>query len=140
MHISQLETNLQGFINKSFDRIQDIEQSLNLLKKFQAILKRDSLKNDLQSKYTIIFHNYAKDMTDIHNDYQQHKEAPPLVRNMPEISGNIQWARHLLQRIIEPMEKFPDDLKKSKESKKHIRHYNRIGLTLTTFEYMHMQA
>ena len=38
------------------------------------------------------------------------------------------------------MEKFPDDLKKSKESKKHIRHYNRIGLTLTTFEYMHMQA
>lgn len=45
--ISSLETQLQGFINRAFDKIPSIENSLNLLKKFKAILKRDSLKNEL---------------------------------------------------------------------------------------------
>lgn len=30
-----------------------------MLKKFQAILQRDSLKEDLDSKFMVIFHNYG---------------------------------------------------------------------------------
>ena len=33
-----------------------------MLKKFQAILQRDSLKEDLDSKFMVIFHNYGLDL------------------------------------------------------------------------------
>ena len=47
MKISDLEGALQHFINQSFENITSIENSLNLLHKFQAILQRESLKSDL---------------------------------------------------------------------------------------------
>ena len=44
VHISDLEGSLQQFINQSFENITSIEQSLALLKQFQTILQRESLK------------------------------------------------------------------------------------------------
>ena len=35
---------LQGFINKSFENIASTEHALNLLRQFQSILQRESLK------------------------------------------------------------------------------------------------
>merc|ERR1711871_1832880 len=54
VRISDLESALQQFINSSFECITSISSSLNLLKKFQSILQRDSLRQDLESKFTII--------------------------------------------------------------------------------------
>ena len=39
VRISDLETALRHFINSSFESITSIEQSLNLLRKFQTILQ-----------------------------------------------------------------------------------------------------
>ena len=57
MRIGELETSLQHFINRSFESISSIEQSLSLLKKYQSILHRENLRSDLDSKFMIIFHN-----------------------------------------------------------------------------------
>lgn len=70
----------------------------------------------------------------------QWKSGPPLVRNMPTVAGNILWARHLFHRIQEPMERFPDEIKKAREHRPYISLYNRIGQTLTLFEIMFLQA
>ena len=51
--ISDLEGSLQHFINKSFENITSIENSLNLLHKFQSILQRETLKSDLDSKLNV---------------------------------------------------------------------------------------
>lgn len=48
--INELDSELQLFINKSFDDIQSIEHSINLLRKFEHILKRENLKHELLSK------------------------------------------------------------------------------------------
>ena len=53
--IAELETRLQMFINTSFESITSIEHSLNLLRKFQTILQRESLRRDLDDKFNIIF-------------------------------------------------------------------------------------
>jgi hypothetical protein len=45
VHISQLESGLQDFINRSFENITSIEASLSLLKKFQSILQRENLRS-----------------------------------------------------------------------------------------------
>ena len=50
---------LQHFINQSFENITSIENSLGLLATFQAILQRETLKSDLDSKLNVIFQNYG---------------------------------------------------------------------------------
>jgi dynein heavy chain len=103
VRISDLESALQQFFNQSFESITSIEISLNLLKKFQAILQRDNLRADLESKFTVIFHNYGLELTQVQDQYEKYKGAPPLVRNLPPVAGTITWSRHLLKRIEEPM-------------------------------------
>jgi len=56
--VSSVETSLQKYIDKNFEVITNIEDSLKLLRKFKAILHRENLKNNLNQKYAILFTNY----------------------------------------------------------------------------------
>ena len=142
MRIQDLESSLQQFINQSFENITSIEQSLSLLKKFQTILQRESLKNDLDSKFTVIFHNYGLDLTTVQEIYEKFKHNPPIPRNMPPVAGNIMWSRHLLKRIEEPMRKFESNptVLATKDSVKIIKTYNKVARTLVAFEYLWYEA
>lgn len=53
--VSSVETSLQNYIDKNFEVISNIEDSLKLLRKFKAILHRENLKNNLNAKYAILF-------------------------------------------------------------------------------------
>jgi dynein heavy chain len=140
--MSELESSLQHFINRSFENIGSIEQSLSLLKKYQAILHRENLRSDLDSKLSVIFHNYGLELTRVEQLYEKFKHAPPTARNIPPVAGNIAWARHLLRKIEEPMQKFQGNASvlSSKESKKIIRSYNKVARTLIAFEYLWYEA
>lgn len=128
----ELENSLQQFINRSFENINSIEDSLSLLKRYQLILHRENLRNDLDSKLTLIFHNYGMELTHVEAMYEKNKHNPPIARNMPPVAGNISWARHLLRKIEDPMLKFQGSptVLASKESKKIIRTYNKGLFTL----------
>jgi dynein heavy chain, axonemal len=67
--VSSVETELQRYIDKNFEVITSIEDSLKLLRKFQAILQRDNLRNSVNSKYTILFHNYGLEIGQIEDQY-----------------------------------------------------------------------
>lgn len=49
VNIHDLELALQAFINVSFEQISSTEHALNLLRQFQAILLRDSLKASIDA-------------------------------------------------------------------------------------------
>mgnify|MGYP002834821241 CR=1 FL=1 len=140
--ISDLEGSLQHFINQSFENITSIENSLNLLHKFQAILQRETLKSDLDSKLNIIFQNYGIELEQVQQLYEKQKHDPPVPRNLPPVAGNITWSRHLLKRIEEPMRKFQGNatVLSSKESKKIIKTYNKVARTLVAFEFLWYEA
>lgn len=142
IQISDLEASLQQFINVSFDSITSIEQSLILLKQFQSILQRESLRTDLDSKFTVIFHNYGLDLTNVQDIYEKYRHDPPIARNLPPVAGNILWSRHLLRRIEEPMRKFESNptVLSTKDSKKIIKMYNKVARTLVAFEYLWYEA
>jgi dynein heavy chain len=53
--VSTVESKLHEYIDKSFENITNIQESLKLLRKFKAILHRDNLKSGLNSKYTLLF-------------------------------------------------------------------------------------
>ena len=135
-NIHELESSLQGFINSSFENITSTEQALTMLKKFQVILQRDSLKEDLDSKFMVIFHNYGLDLETVQRLYEKQKAAPPSVRNAPPVTASIMWARQLMRRIEEPMLKFQAEQEPdaTKESKKIVKTYNRIARTIVEFE------
>ena len=95
VNIAELETALQGFINASFQNIPSTELALLLLKKFESILQRDTLKADLESKYTVIFHNYGLDLETVQKIYDTQKHSPPMVRNAAPVSGNRGGVRGL---------------------------------------------
>ena len=61
---------------------------------------------------------------------------------MLSVAGAIQWARQLLRRIAEPMEKFKQNQKVfvPKESLKIIKLYNNITRTLAEFEVLYYEA
>jgi dynein heavy chain len=134
--VSSVETDLQQYIDKNFEVINSIEDSLKLLRKFKSILHRDNLRNGLNSKYSILLHNYGLEVNQIEDQYHKHKNNPPIVRNLPTVSGSITWSRHLFHRISGPIEQFPVDLVKQKESKKYLKLYNKLGLILFSFEYL----
>eukprot|EP01033_Poteriospumella_lacustris_P002475 gene2475-1807_t len=141
-NISDLDGALQAFINQSFENITSIEQSLKLLKKFQMILERETLKSELDSKLNIIFQNYGQELENVQQLYEKEKHDPPIPRNMPPVAGNIMWARHLLQRIEEPMKQFESNqnVLAGKDAKRIIKLYNKVAKTLVAFEYLWYQA
>jgi dynein heavy chain len=53
VQVSGLEASLQDSVNQSFNSVTNIDASLQMLKKFQKILQRNSLKADLESKFTV---------------------------------------------------------------------------------------
>jgi dynein heavy chain len=140
--MNELELSLQQFINRSFENIGSIEQSLNLLKNYQAILHRENLRADLDSKLSVIFNNYGQELAEIEQTYEKFKHNPPIARNMPPVAGNITWARHLLRKIEDPMNKFQGNsaVLSTKESKKIIKLYNKVARTLIAFEYLWYEA
>lgn len=142
MQITDLEAALQQFINSSFENITSIEHSLQLLRKFQSILQRESLKSDLDSKLNIIFQNYGSELEQVQQLYEREKHDPPIPRNLPPVAGNITWSRHLLKRIEEPMKQFESNqnVLAGKEAKRIIKMYNKVAKTLVAFEYLWYQA
>lgn len=125
--IQKLDSELQRFIDLNFSKIKTISFSLKLLKKFQTILHRDSVRNKLVTKYETILQNYGFEIDMIQKMFDEQKTNPPILRNMPPDAGKIIWVRYLFQKLYSPIEEFPPNLINSKEMKKYIDKYNLIG-------------
>ena len=142
MHNSGLENAIQDFMGRSLAQMSSIEKQLELLKKFRDIMDREALQEDLEHKYLAIFKLYGEDLNAIHALYDKYKADPPVPRNMPRIAGNINWSRQLLRRITSPMSYFQENPKvfHPKESKKIVKHYNKLARMLLEFEALWFQA
>lgn len=110
-----------------------------MLRKFKSILHRENLKAGLNSKYNSVFINYESELQSIQDQYNKYKSNPPIVRNLPIVSGSITWSRHLFYRISVPMEQFPPELIKAPGQKAKVKHYNNIGYTLFMYEFLWRQ-
>ena len=140
--IVELEQSLKAFIDVSFEDMQSTENALSLLGMLEAILERESLKQDLADKYALIFDHYGEELDEVQEQYDREKLSPPMPRNSPPVAGNIMWARQLLTRVEEPMQRFLSNkaILSGRESRHIVRKYNKVALTLTEFETLWYQA
>ena len=133
--MSRIDDQMNEFIDNNFTKFPNIENSLHLLKKLHKILKKSSLKNNLQNKLNHILHLYAAELDNTQKKFNQYsKVVPPIIRNMPSIAGKIIWARHLFNRIAKPINSFPRNFANKNEFKVNMKNYNKIGLKLSMYE------
>ncbi|KXJ25255.1 Dynein heavy chain 5, axonemal [Exaiptasia diaphana] len=139
--INELQTQLQIFMDYSFERIPSTQRSLRLIRKFER-LNLECLKETVQEKYERILTYFGRDIETIQKIYQRHKNDPPVAWDLPPIAGKIAWARQMYRRIQEPMElfqRYPAILQTS-EGKKIIKNYNKMAKVLLEFELLYHQA
>lgn len=136
VNVHELDSQMQAFVDASFEGVASTEHALQLLAQFSSALRRDALQQQLEAKWPVIFQHYARDLEAVQAAYEEHKHRPPLPRNAPPIAGNIMWARQLLQRIEAPMQLFARNraLMAAKESRRVVRLYNRVARALVEFE------
>ncbi|XP_012863981.1 dynein axonemal heavy chain 5 [Echinops telfairi] len=134
-----LHNELQKFMDAAFERIQNTNQALSMLKKFERL----NIPNlGIDDKYRLILENYGADIDMISKLYTKHKYDPPLARDQPPIAGKILWARQLFHRIQQPMQLFQQHptVLRTPEAKPIIRSYNRMAKVLLEFEVLYHRA
>ena len=136
MHNSGLENAITEHIAACLARLSSIEKQLDCMVSFSAILTAPKLREDLDGKYLLIFKLYGDELTNIQAMYERCKDSPPIARNCPRVAGNIQWSRQLLRKITQPMKTFQliPKVFQPKESRKIVKHYNKLAKVLIEFE------
>nr|XP_054361159.1 dynein axonemal heavy chain 5 [Mirounga angustirostris] len=136
---NDLHNELQKFMDVTFEKIQNTNQALSMLKKFERL----NIPNlGIDDKYRRVLENYGADIDMISKLYTKQKCDPPLARDQPPIAGKILWARQLFHRIQQPMQLFQQHpaVLQTAEAKPVIRSYNRVAKVLLEFEVLYHRA
>uniref|UniRef100_A0A674C023 Dynein axonemal heavy chain 5 n=1 Tax=Salmo trutta TaxID=8032 RepID=A0A674C023_SALTR len=133
---TELHNQLKTFMDNTFDKIQNTERALNVLKKFERLGIPDL---GIDDKYQQILQNYGRDIEMVSRNYTKQKMDPPIGRDLPPVAGKILWARQLYRRIQEPMDLFQEHpgVLATPEAKRIIRNYNRVARVLLEFEMIY---
>ena len=85
------------------------QQSLELLRTFQGVLKRPSVVEVLVELYEEVFKDFSSMLDDVRRTFEEGRENPPLPRRAPPLAGRLAWAHHLKMMASEPFEVFLAD-------------------------------
>ncbi|XP_034553818.1 dynein heavy chain 5, axonemal isoform X3 [Notolabrus celidotus] len=133
---SELHSQLKSFMDSTFEKIQNTERALSVLKKFERLGIPDL---GIDEKYQRILQNYGRDIEMVSRIYMKQKLDPPIGRDLPPVSGRIMWARQLYSRIQGPMDLFQQQpgVLSTPEAKRIIKNYNRVARVLLEFEMLY---
>ncbi|GAA55986.1 dynein heavy chain 5 axonemal [Clonorchis sinensis] len=136
--LTNIQANLKSNFENNMEKIPSVMRALQVLQQYKN-LKLPEL--DVESAYFRVLRQYSSELTLVANEYKRHKEDPPILWDMPPVSGRIAWARQLYRRIEEPMMIFKDHnkLMRTKEAREITKRYNRLAETLVKFEVLHFR-
>ena len=104
--VAEIESEAKVFINQSFKKLRSAEGAFDMLLRFKNIRSREAINSEMMKKFTDILAQYVKEVDLVFEIFQKFKNAPPLFKNHPPVSGAIAWARFLFKCIKRPMLKF----------------------------------
>ncbi|XP_031154494.1 dynein heavy chain 5, axonemal isoform X1 [Sander lucioperca] len=133
---SELHNQLKSFMDSTFEKIQNTERALNVLKKFERLGIPDL---GIDEKYQRILQNYGRDIEMVSRIYMKQKLDPTIGRDLPPVAGRILWARQLSSRIQGPMDLFQQHpgVLSTPEAKRIIRNFNRLARALLEYEILY---
>ena len=127
------------FIDTQFDQIINTQRALAYIKRFEKV----NLPNvSLDSKYTKLLSQFAKDIEAVSKNYQKSRLDPPIARDLPPTTGKILWSRQLYRRLENPMSTFEKNktILQFPEAKQIIKNYNKISTVLFEYEMLYHRA
>ncbi|KAJ8415685.1 hypothetical protein AAFF_G00402420 [Aldrovandia affinis] len=132
----ELHNQLKTFMESTFDKIQNTERALSVLKKFERL---GIPELGIDEKYQLILQNYGRDIEMVSRIYTKQKGEPPIARDLPPVAGRIMWARQLFRRLQQPMDLFQQQpgVLSTPEAKRIIRNYNRVATVLLEYEVLY---
>lgn len=120
-HILQIEDKAKQFIDASFKKLRSAEGAFDLLQNIKNIKSRESINNQLMSKWYEILDQYTKEVESIDEIFKNNKYKkclknlnlhflfranPPVTKNQPKVAGAIAWSKSLFNRIKKTIVRF----------------------------------
>ena len=110
--IKELERRLASILTQGFDDSDTIYGRFKLLDSFEGLLTRPIIQDELEKKHITLIESYKQDVKAVQQIFLENKALvdkldprAPIAKNMPPVTGAINWTRGLMERIKEPMEK-----------------------------------
>ncbi|KAI9009714.1 dynein heavy chain and region D6 of dynein motor-domain-containing protein [Gaertneriomyces semiglobifer] len=104
--IVQIEDMAKQFIDASFKKLRSAEGAFDLLQNIKNIKSRESINNQLMTKWYEILDQYAREVDMIEALFKANKDNPPRPKNQPRVAGAIAWSRSLFYRIKKTIVRF----------------------------------
>uniref|UniRef100_A0AAX7VFT7 AAA+ ATPase domain-containing protein n=1 Tax=Astatotilapia calliptera TaxID=8154 RepID=A0AAX7VFT7_ASTCA len=139
--ICYIENQLQTFMNSCFSHVKTSERAIHLIQRFQR-LNIPCINAHVPHLLSHILQRYVSEVEFVRKHYGNHKDNPPLARDMPPVAGRIGWARHLFKKIEEPMLHIKEnsDILLSPQGRNAVKMYNQTAASLVKFECIYHQA
>ncbi|XP_039872861.1 dynein heavy chain 8, axonemal-like isoform X1 [Simochromis diagramma] len=139
--ICYIENQLQTFMNSCFSHVKTSERAIHLIQRFQR-LNIPCINAHVPHLLSHILQRYVSEVEFVRKHYGNHKDNPPLARDMPPVAGRIGWARHLFKKIEEPMLHIKEnsDILLSPQGRNAVKMYNQTAASLVKFECIYYQA
>lgn len=132
--VKVIENKTIAMIDIAFKKLRSAEGAFDLIQNLKNVRTRDSIKEQMQKKYTDILVKYGEEVQQMSQLFKSFKEIPPISKGKPPAAGKISWSESIFQRVKRPIMKFKskegllDDTEGKKVSKiyfdlgKEIRH------------------
>jgi histone H3/H4 len=92
-------------IDTSFRKLRSAEGACDLLQNFKSIKSKGAIQKQVINKFNDILEQFSREIDTTAQLFAEHKERPPVTKNQPPVAGAIKWARALLARTKQTMQK-----------------------------------
>eukprot|EP00003_Mantamonas_plastica_P006669 TRINITY_DN1548_c0_g2_i8.p1 TRINITY_DN1548_c0_g2~~TRINITY_DN1548_c0_g2_i8.p1 ORF type:complete len:4445 (-),score=1771.15 TRINITY_DN1548_c0_g2_i8:52-13386(-) len=135
--IKDLERRVGHIITQGFADSASVVNVFKLLDSFDGLLNRETIQRDFSSKYADLLHQFADEITDVHEIFRSQKHDPPIFVNMPPVAGALRWSRGLMDRITGPwrsLKQLDPQVLSMDEAKEVLSNYQSVMHALEEFE------
>ncbi|KAG8543423.1 hypothetical protein GDO81_024705, partial [Engystomops pustulosus] len=112
LNIEDMDRRLGTVFCLAFDDTSGLEHAFRLLDMFGSLLDRPIIAHDAFDKYPVLITTYEEELDDAKAIYDRHmmevteQGYPQINKNMPAVSGNLNWAKELRERLQAPYSNF----------------------------------
>ncbi|KAJ3336288.1 Dynein heavy chain 10, axonemal, partial [Gonapodya sp. JEL0774] len=136
--VLQIEDMAKQFIDASFKKLRSAEGAFDLLQNIKNIRSRDSINNQMMSKFSDILAQYSKEVDVIGEMFAKHKDQPPIAKNQPQVAGAIGWSRSLFHRIKRTIKRFQslEEMLQSEQGRNVTKQYLTVAKSMRDYEQL----
>ncbi|XP_045464438.1 dynein axonemal heavy chain 8-like isoform X2 [Harmonia axyridis] len=137
--VADTEWLLEEFVGISLSKMQDVDNVLRLLKRFEKLNLPCLHLEERYLEAMIMFQDELGNLRDIYNEERQ---TPMLPKLMPPVAGRLMWIKNFYRKIEQPMLVFREKSRviKHRKVQKCIQLYNALSMVFVHYEKLYHEG